>query len=218
MIVNATHRIMMSQRWNAQWQGLGVATPLDLFDELVAGYTLPQRAYHNLNHIEFCLEQYESARGLAVQPAIVEAAIWFHDAIYDPRRADNEEQSAAWAASALAEAGVEPTTSQRLADLILATKHDHPPTDDDMALLLDIDLAILGQSPAVFEQYEQAIRQEYRSVDEALFRRRRAAILQGFLDRERIYVTESFYVQYEQQARCNLVRSIERLSGHAALA
>lgn len=207
----ATGRNMMPQRWDALWRGLGTEAPPALFDELVAAYAEPNRAYHNWRHIEFCLDQFEQVRALAIEPAMVEIAIWFHDAIYAPQRADNEERSAAWALSALAHAGVEPAAGQRVAELIHATKHNHPPQDRDTALLVDIDLAILGQPSALFEQYEQAIRQEYGWVDEALFRRRRAAILQQFLDRTRIYSTESFYGQYEGQARRNLANSIERL-------
>lgn len=214
MTMNSMNRKTLSQRWKALWQQLGAAAPPGLFDELVTGYAAPHRAYHNLHHIVFCLAQLAAVRGLAVQPAAIEAAIWFHDAIYDPQHADNEERSAAWASSALAGAGVDGAVGQRVADLIVATKHDRPPTDDDMALLLDIDLAILGQPPAVFEQYEQAIRQEYDWVAEEQFRRRRAAILQGFLNRERIYCTEPFYVRYEQQAHRNLAQSIERLGRH----
>lgn len=216
MTVNVTNRTMMIRRWSALWQRLGVEAPPGLFDKLVTGYTEPQRAYHNLNHIEFCLDQFAAVRTLAVQPAVVEAAIWFHDAIYDPRRTDNEERSAAWAASALTGAGVDPALGQQVADLILATKHDRPPTDGDMALLLDIDLAILGQPPALFEQYEQAIRQEYHWVAEEVFGSRRAAILRRFLNRERIYVTEPFYARYELQARWNLTRSVAKLAGYPA--
>lgn len=202
---------MMAQRWKALWQELGTEAPPGLFDELVAHYAEPHRAYHNLNHIEFCLDQFDLLCSLAMQPAIIEAAIWFHDAIYDPQRADNEERSAAWALSALDGAGVDPAAGQRVAELIEATKHNRPPGDEDTALLLDIDLAILGQPPAVFEQYEQAVRQEYSWVAEEMFRTRRAALLQEFLNRERIYFTERFYMQYEQQARQNLARSIARL-------
>jgi predicted metal-dependent HD superfamily phosphohydrolase len=215
--LESSNAMALSDRWHLQWQRLGLDPPPGLWAELVAHYAESDRAYHNLHHIEFCLGQFDEVRGLAVQPAIVEAAIWFHDAIYDPQRADNEEQSAAWAASVLAGAGAEPNIAQRVADLILATKHVRPPTDDDMALLLDIDLAILGQPPALFEQYEQVIRQEYNWVGEGSYRSGRVAILQRFLDRKRIYATEPLYLRYEQQARANLTRSIDRLGNDWAV-
>src|SRR5215471_3035793 len=70
-------------------------------DELVRAYAAPERHYHNLAHIEAMLGLMRSYENALSDPQSVEAAIWFHDVIYDTRRHDSEERSAELAASRL---------------------------------------------------------------------------------------------------------------------
>src|SRR5262249_53292937 len=128
----------------------------------------------------------------------VEFALWFHDAVYDPKRADNEERSAAWAAQALMDAGVSAETTAHVSQLIVATKHASVPDDPDARLLVDVDLSILGRAPEVFDAYDRAIRVEYQWVPEQQYREARARILAGFLGRGVIFQTEYFRSRYEQ--------------------
>ncbi|HWA25203.1 MAG TPA: hypothetical protein VG734_05960, partial [Lacunisphaera sp.] len=81
----------------------------------------------------------------------------------------------------------------------------------DAALLLDIDLAILGQPAERFWQYEAAIRQEYAWVPAVTFAEKRAEILRKFLERPALYQTPAFRTRYETTARANLKAAIERL-------
>ncbi|MEO6624620.1 MAG: N-methyl-D-aspartate receptor NMDAR2C subunit, partial [Burkholderiaceae bacterium] len=138
-------------------------------------------------------------------------ALWFHDAIYDIGRHDNEQRSADWAHAALLAAGVEPASAQRVHALIMVTRHDCAPDSRDAAVLLDIDLAILGQPPHVFARYELQIADEFAAVPLAQRTLRRSAILKHFLDRPRIYHTELFHSLYEVQAHANLAASITAL-------
>jgi len=66
----------------------------------------------------------------------------------------------------------------------------------------------LGAAENRFAEYEQQIRAEYAFVPGWIFRRKRRAILQKFLDRPRIYNTTYFYTSLEQQARENLRHAI----------
>ncbi|ESL07679.1 hypothetical protein TRSC58_04628 [Trypanosoma rangeli SC58] len=79
----------------------------ELFEKfIVTRYTEPQRHYHTLTHLEEmlgCLARFQSEAPMAhrlpaagAQRIVVELATLFHDAVYDPRRSDNEECSAAW--------------------------------------------------------------------------------------------------------------------------
>src|SRR5215467_15388989 len=81
-----------------------IASPIagKLRDGLVRAYAAPERHYHNLTHIDAMLGLMRGYEDVLSDPQSVEAAIWFHDAIYDTHRHDNEEKSAELAASQLA--------------------------------------------------------------------------------------------------------------------
>ncbi|MEZ4661042.1 MAG: hypothetical protein R2911_26115 [Caldilineaceae bacterium] len=138
-------------------------------------------------------------------------ALWLHGAIYDARRGDNEERSAEWAQRAIIDAGLGDELAVRVADLILLTRHDAPPPAHDSALLLDIDLAILGAEPVRFAEYEAQIRQEYAWVPWPEYREKRVAVLQSFLERPSIYHGDHFKEQFELNARVNLMKAIQKL-------
>jgi predicted metal-dependent HD superfamily phosphohydrolase len=203
-----------AERWTALWQGLGAhGDGLAVFNLLAGAYAEPTRAYHTAKHIEECLALFDASRMLARRPDEVEAAIWFHDAVYEADRADNEDQSAELARTSLCEAAVDPERAERVAALVLATRHETTPQEPDAALLCDIDLSILGRPREVFDLFERQIRQEYASVPEQVYRRRRSVILRGFLNRPSIYQTAWFRERYENRARENLERVLTMLAG-----
>jgi predicted metal-dependent HD superfamily phosphohydrolase len=115
------------------------------------------------------------------------------------------------ACEVLSAAGLDHEFTGRIAILTLDTKHMGAVTTSDGQLLVDVDLAILGQARERFAEYERQIRAEYAWVPEADFKSGRAAILQRFLDRPAIYGTEFFRSRYEETARSNLRWSADRL-------
>ena len=88
---------------------------------------------------------------------MVELAIWFHDVVYDTRAADNEERSAQLAQAWLGEVHAEPALIEAVSRLVLATKKHDPSLHADAALLVDVDLSILGQPQEQFWEYEAQI-------------------------------------------------------------
>ena len=202
----------LARSWSRAWTGLGLpGEGMDLRDQLLAAWSEPQRRYHTLRHLGDCLALFEETTHLAVRPAEVEMALWFHDAVYALKAGDNEARSAAWAERVLAEAGAAPEVRQRVHALVMATCHDALPATDDARLLVDIDLSILGAEPERFDEYEVQVRQEYAWVPSLLFRRKRREILQAFLARPAIYATAWFRERFEAAARANLQRSVARL-------
>jgi predicted metal-dependent HD superfamily phosphohydrolase len=200
-----------AERWRAAWRGLGLAPPPGVYEALCRRYGEPHRAYHTLQHLAECFGWLDGARHLAARPFEVELALWFHDAIYEPRANDSEERSAAWAAEALQSAGAAEDVAARVSALVLATKHARAEGPPDPAVLLDVDLAILGAPPPRFLEYEAQVRREYAFVPEDAFRKARAAILARFAARPRLYATDHFAALLERQARANLRDSLARL-------
>lgn len=201
--------------WDVDWLALGArGDGHALRDALLACHEEPQRHYHTLRHLAECLAWLGELRVFASRPEVLAMALWFHDAVYDPQRADNEQRSADWARDALLAHAVAPHTAQRVHDLVLATRHDAPAAgtpggaDPDRDLLLDIDLAILGAEPTRFSEYGRQIRAEYAFVPRWIYRRKRRAVLAGFAARVPLYATVPLRERLEAQAHRNLAQAL----------
>ena len=202
---------MTPGRWHKLMNTLGITDGADVYDQLSAAYSDPHRHYHSVAHIADCLERLDEARHFAEALAEVEIALWFHDAIYDPMSSKNELKSAEWANEFLSGAGIEEPVCGNVYSHIMATVHESAPADGDTALLVDIDLSILGRNNDVYDQFEQNVRKEYRWVPKPLYRHKRKEILLSFLARETIFATRFFKDRYESQARVNLRNAIDNL-------
>ena len=177
-------------------------------EALIAAYTAPGRHYHNLAHIEDCLDALARVDLSAADRKILSEAIWWHDVVYDAARSDNEELSAQ-----LAEQHVREDLRQEVGRLIRLTKtHDVRPGDRLGAILISIDLSILGAEPARYDAYAAAIRQEFIHVPEADYRAGRAKVLGQFAARPVIFPDTAFAARYDRQARENLARELASLS------
>ncbi|MBZ9794086.1 hypothetical protein [Mesorhizobium sp. ES1-4] len=185
--------------------------------ELSALYAAEDRRYHGLAHISAMLALAGDYRTLLDDPEAVEAAIWFHDAVYDSRAKDNEARSAALAEQKLG-GRIDAARLERISAMILATAtHQLPPFEDaaatrDASLFLDMDLSILGADPVAFDAYERAVRREYGWVEEPMWRAGRGAVLKSFLARPHIFHTQEFRQRFEPQARHNIARSLQALT------
>ncbi|MEP7299090.1 MAG: N-methyl-D-aspartate receptor NMDAR2C subunit [Burkholderiales bacterium] len=188
------------------------ALPAPLVTRLRAMYAEPQRYYHTLAHVEALRRGLAHWQSLAREPRLIDAAIWFHDAVYDTRRSDNEPRSAELARVELAALGWAAADVERVAALVLATQHHQADADDtDAWLFLDLDLSVLAQSAARYAAYGAAVRAEYAWVDEARYREGRSAVLRSFLDRAAIYRTPELHATWEAAARTNLAAELSAL-------
>ena len=202
----------LEARFRLLWVKLGAQSDSEeIFHEIVKRYTEPKRFYHNLNHINSCLQLLDQYSYCADNPSLLETAIWFHDIICNTHRNDNEEKSAEYAAKRLSAAGVNEESITKICDLITATKHIQVLNSKDTALLLDIDLSILGKPEKEFNRYKDQIREEYNWVPPDRYREVRTEILQRFLSRKQIYQTKCLRERFEEQARKNLKESIRKL-------
>ncbi len=186
---------------------------------LRAAYAEPQRRYHTLAHIEDCLARLAAVTDLSDRAvsdrdrAILTAALWWHDAVYDPTRGDNEALSAEMAARDLPALGYAPEDVAEVERLILLTKGHQVPEGDPLgALMVSIDLSILGAEPEAYDAYAQAIREEYAHVPEDVYRFGRARVLQHFLEASTLFPDPGFAARFDKTARANLSREIAALT------
>lgn len=233
----------------ARWERLfsQIASPLrpehDLdslkqkwFNTIVQHYSEPQRHYHNVNHLLWLLhlcplpaEQSThvlSPVSLSSNRNLTEAAIFFHDIIYDPQlpHGENELQSEKIWRECCEDVDVGGELREQVSRAILATiSHTAPtPSNGDVELFLDLDLSILASPWTIsdtdrreawmisYSKYFEKIRKEYGHFSDYEFKRGRAAVLQRFLERTSLFFSEK-RVEWEPLARRNLEQELEQL-------
>ena len=184
-----------------------------LFADVITRYKEPHRAYHNLQHLQEIFEKFEWIKDKLGDADAVALALFYHDIIYDPRRADNEAKSAAYAARHLQAAGLHAAFIGKIQKMILATKdHTVRTGDDDLVYMLDIDMSILAAPAERYAQYLQQVRQEYAHLDDAAFY---AARCDRFLRptlKAPIFKTRFFKEKYQAAAQANLTRELSEIS------
>ena len=171
----------------------------------------PHRHYHDLAHLRYVLEALDTLRdsGETFDVDVVRRAAWFHDAIYDPRRDDNEERSALLAIDLLS-ADENPMEVARL--VRITRTHAVEDGDTNAAALCDADLAILASDDDHFRRYADGVRREYAYVPDAEFAHGRAAILQSLLNHSALFATETGRTRWEGPARANVIAEIAALT------
>ncbi|HET6624783.1 MAG TPA: hypothetical protein VFG63_00200 [Nocardioidaceae bacterium] len=189
-----------------------------LRERLVAAYSEPHRRYHDLRHLEEVLERIsllvDAAGDTFLQHIDLDAvllAAWFHDAVYDGDR-DDEDRSASLAERELAAADVDDDLVSEVARLIRLTA-THEVVDDDLAgqVLCDADLGILAAEQERYEQYAAAVRQEYQHIGDDDFRTGRTAVLARLLEAPALFTTAYAKRHWEQAARANLELEMSQL-------
>ncbi|RMI35662.1 HD domain-containing protein [Nocardia stercoris] len=180
--------------------------------DLVTRYREPHRRYHTVDHLTAMLRAIDRLAADADDVTAVVLAAFFHDAIYVIGAPDNEDRSAELAESVLTAAEFDPATVAEVVRLVrLTAAHAPEPGDRNGAVLCDVDLAVLGGSAADYAAYTAAVRAEYATVPDDLFRGGRAAVLQSLLDLPRLFHAEIARAAYEVAARANLSTELREL-------
>jgi predicted metal-dependent HD superfamily phosphohydrolase len=174
--------------------------------ELEGLYSASDRYYHTLTHLERMWAEAEALLPELSYPDAFLLALFYHDAVYDVERRDNEEKSADLCAEHLRKTDY--PEINRVRALILATKRHESGDSFDMDAFTDLDLAILGSDPETYDAYARAIRLEYGRFRPEDNERGRGEILRRFLSLPAIYKTPRFREKYEALARANLTREL----------
>ena len=201
------------ERVSARWRGLMGNAAETALHELIAAYSSAGRHYHNLHHIAALLQLSAGHTANIADRDALDLAIFYHDAVYDAKRSDNEAKSAALARAQLSALGIAPDRVDKIARWIEATKHSSaaPTGDRDLDHLLDFDLSILAAAPAVYEAYTSAIRREYAIFPDLLYRPGRAKVLRAFIATPAIYRMPELAAKWEARARANLAEELKLL-------
>jgi predicted metal-dependent HD superfamily phosphohydrolase len=179
-----------------------------------AAYSQVHRHYHDQRHIDECLAELDWVVNLdEIKRRILRWAILWHDAVYHPGQRDNERRSAKLAKTELARCGVERAHVDEVARLIrLTEKHRAHPDDRLGALMVSIDLAILGADTQRYQAYATDVRREYSHVPEKLWRMGRALVLERMLEKDALFPDRDFRDRLEAQARANMAAEIASLA------
>ncbi|MFZ6653704.1 pantetheine-phosphate adenylyltransferase [Undibacterium sp. TJN19] len=217
----------LQQDWASLWQleNADIQARAALWFERLTGetaYGSAARHYHNLDHLVHGLSEItawgRNINACADDVATLKKAFWFHDVVYDVPHGDlsNEEASARlWLESSLPKTAGE---AEDVASLIRATDHlqENAITHKLKQVMLSVDLAILGQTAHVYNDYAVAIRAEYAIVEESMYKIRRKQILEYFLQQATagtLLPDAYFSSLYGQSAVENLGREIADLTG-----
>ncbi|TDD81408.1 HD domain-containing protein [Actinomadura darangshiensis] len=188
-----------------RWVALAGPHTRHIGTELSERYGEPHRRYHTRDHLTAVLDLVDELAGHAETPDVVRLAAWFHDAVYDPERADNEERSARLAARMLADTDLAQQDIDQVVRLVeLTTTHSPEDGDTNGQVLCDADLAVLGAEPGQYAAYTAAVREEYAFVPDEFFKAGRAEVLNGLLALPKLFHTPAAHDRFEERARNNI--------------
>jgi predicted metal-dependent HD superfamily phosphohydrolase len=193
-------------RWDARFPSKRA-----LADDLLARYAEPHRVYHTTDHLRDVCAKLDWLTSTEDRNDTVELAAWFHDAVYEIGRDDNEERSAELARTRLRNHGFGDATADEVARLVLLTAdHAADSTDRAGSLLCDADLAILAADRDTYDRYAAQVRAEYSSLDRTAFDAGRAKVLESLIALPRLFKS-SRAKAWEAPARHNLQRELNAL-------
>lgn len=211
----ASEEICGLSRFQSLWQRCLLDGAADdsaaIHQRLVAAYSEPQRRYHTLAHIAHCLTQFDQCESLASNADALEIAVWFHDVIFEPGRHDNEALSVELY-QALSESTHSTEIRQLIHRLIMATLHDGSSLDDsDASYMVDIDLSSFGLDWDDFLLDSQHLREENPHLGDTDYYQNQIKFHSSLLARPRFFLSDYFFQRYEQKARDNVSRYLEKI-------
>ncbi len=204
-----------TDRFQLLWRRCLLAEAIDnsaiIHQYLTEAYSEAQRVYHTLQHIQHCLSLFDKISPQLEYPDTVELAIWFHDVVYQPGAANNEQLSADKFME-MTKGKFDETIRGTVLDLIMATVHCGAKIDNsDTKYMVDIDLSSFGLPWTEFLRDSKSIREEMGCLSDEVFYRKQLAFQRNLLEQPRFFRSDYFFDNYENQARQNLTDYFEKL-------
>lgn len=188
-----------------------IQLPEKLWDEVERNYSNKKRHYHTLIHLDNLYKQLTGVRNHIEDWDTILFSLFYHDIIYNPSSADNEEKSARLAKERLQLLSFPADKISKCVSQILATKGHSKSSDNDTNLFTDADLSILGENWDSYSDYFKKIRKEYSIYPDFVYNSGRKKVLNHFMNMESIYKTSPFSHKFEKSARENLTKELRSL-------
>jgi predicted metal-dependent HD superfamily phosphohydrolase len=192
-----------------RWRALAGEDAHALGEALIRAWGEAQRHYHDQGHLIWLLDEADRRSALIGDASFVGYAIWFHDAVYEPGRPDNEQVSADWARHSLTH---DPALADRVGRVIEQTKKHHEgEAEGDAALFLDMDIAILGEPWETYCRYAAGVRREFSMYPDGAFAAGRSRFLEQQLEHPRTFRTDLYEQERGEAARANMCWELEEM-------
>ena len=181
---------------------------------VVGAWSEPHRRYHDLAHLAAVLGLVGELAATAPDPDAVRLAAWYHDVVYDPTAADNEERSAGRARAGLRGLVDEARLAEVERLVLLTAGHDPQDADGNGEVLSDADLAVLAAPPQAYAGYASAVREEYGHLSDEEFTAGRIAVLEHLLALPALFRTAAAQ-PWTAPARANMTAELTLLRRRA---
>jgi pantetheine-phosphate adenylyltransferase len=146
-------------------------------ESVLQRYNEPHRYYHTTEHLLHVLDHL-ARQGKQNDDLLFLAAV-YHDAVYDPRRTDNEDRSAKLFAKDATAAGMRKADIELVSTMIRDTK-SHVPSVPESVHLIEADIDILDQPLETLIKYEHQTYREYQYVSYNDYKAARIKVLGKF--------------------------------------
>jgi predicted metal-dependent HD superfamily phosphohydrolase len=205
----------LRDRFNTLWQRYAIAEQQyisgNVFNLLCDKYQEPWRSYHNLDHIQNCLNYFDACKAHAQFADALEFAIWFHDCIYEVGAGDNEARSRDWFLEQT-DGFLQFELRTVAAKLIMATSHHSTPETSDGRLLADIDLTSFGLPWHEYLEDSQAVQTEQMRNNNSDSDAGKIKFLESLSAKGSIYYSSYYLDHYEEKAKNNIRNHLKLLS------
>jgi predicted metal-dependent HD superfamily phosphohydrolase len=218
----SSEEVVIADRLKSQWFNLvqksgGNTNLIDSeFSKLLHAYiSRGENSHHNLFHISDVDTFLNKYRQLAFDFTALKFAGDGHDSVYNPISHTNEEDSAKFMQNLLQVLNMPEETISEVKRIILLTK-EHQTKDDDVdgKLMIDADFSILAVPEQKYDRYVQGIWQEYvgsGAVSEENFRKGRLKLVTGWLEKEKLFLTDEIRKELQPYAKRNLEKELAKL-------
>ncbi|XP_039276905.1 uncharacterized protein LOC120348811 [Nilaparvata lugens] len=189
---------------------------------IVQAYSEESRKFHNINYLAIKLENFETIKCKLKNRNAVGIAIFFHHFEYDPKMVDCFKKNLEHFDIFANDCAIKSESELYKSVVSLLESVDTHSTDEhktggvfgaeDGHYFLDLDMAVLGGDSEYYAtEYATNIQAEYDFLPEPMYKGLRLKVLQSFLQIPNIFATKEFREKYEEQARANIQKEVEKL-------